>query len=300
MRGRRASDGDILVGQGVDPDRLAEIYDLEHEEVAVDVAFYRDLSRRARGAVLDLGCGSGRLFRAVIDGGATELVGVDGSAALLRRAEARIGADPRLRRARADGRLSLECADARRYATSRHFALVMAVGLLPHLEGPQEARAVLARAAELVEPAGLTVIEVLGPGALPTRDLPPSEDWRRELPDGRRVVRRSRLQRRPTPEGLRVEFSTLSDVEYPDGTIARLPARFRLWYPSPGALIRLVEEAGFVIEAAYGSHDLEALGAASERCILVGRRPAREGEIDPVSVARGARSDEWQASRSVF
>jgi SAM-dependent methyltransferase len=277
---------DILAGSNVDADLLAEIYDLEHEKVSLDAGFYRELARRAHGAVLDLGCGSGRLFRAFLDGHAREVLGVDGSAALLRRAEARIAADPRLARARDQGRLSLEHADVRRYASHRRFGLVVAAALLPHLDGPDEADRLLRRVAWLLAPTGRVVVDLLGPGVLPTRDLPLSVDWERSLPDGRRVVRRSRLERRVVPEGLRVQFSTLADVEYPDGTIARLPASFRLWYPSPGALVSLVEGAGFVVEERYGSFAREPLEAASEHCILVGRRPAPGGDEELRSVAR--------------
>jgi hypothetical protein len=115
---------------------------------------------------------------------------------------------------------------------------------------------------------GLLIVDVLGPGGLPQHDLPMSVDWERTW-EGRRVVRRSRLERRETPEGLRVDYATLTDVVEPDGTIARLPARFRLWYPSPAAIVELAVEAGLEVEAAFGSHDQEPLGEASERCIVV-------------------------------
>jgi hypothetical protein len=88
----------------------------------------------------------------------------------------------------------------------------------------------------------------------------------------RRVVRRSRLVRSEAPEGLRVEYVTLTDVVEADGTIARLPAGFRLWYPSPTALIGLANEAELEVEAAFGSHDQDLLDDRSERCIVVLRR----------------------------
>ena len=85
------------------------------------------------------------------------------------------------------------------------------------------------------------------------------------------MVRRSRLERRETPEGLRVAYSTLTDVVRPDGTIARLPASWRLWYPSPAALVALAAEAELVVESVFGSHDLDPLDEDSERCIVVAR-----------------------------
>lgn len=264
---------DIFASQPGDEDLLAEIYDLEHDDVVEDLPFWREQVRLDGGRVIDLGCGSGRLFAALLDGGATRLVGVDGSAALLRRAEARIAGRPDLEAAAADGRLALLRGDVRALATlniRERFDLALAVGVLPHLDGPEDALRLLGGVRSLLAGGGRLIIDDLGPGAMPVRDLPLSIDWRREL-HGREVVRRSELIRRESPEGLRVAFSTIADAVQPDGTIARLPASHKLWYPSPEALAALVVQAGMVVELSYGSHDLEPLGPESVRRIVVVR-----------------------------
>jgi SAM-dependent methyltransferase len=267
---------DMFAGQAADPDLLAALYDLEHEDQVEDHVFYREMARRAKGATLDVGCGSGRLFRPLMDGGARRLVGLDGSPALLRRAAARIEADPVLAGALAAGRMTLVHGDVRRPPTVGRFELAVCAGVLPHLDGPEEALRMLGALETLLAPAGRAVVDQLGPGSLPTRDLPLSVDWTREMA-GQPVVRRSQMTRREAPEGLRVAYSTLTDTVRPDGTIARLPASFRLWYPSPVALVRLVDEAGLVVETTYGSHDLEPLGRESERCIIIVRRRSARG-----------------------
>lgn len=269
---------DIFAGQPSDPDQLAELYDLEHDEVENDVGFYHEMARRHPGACLDLGCGSGRLFPPLLAGGADPLVGVDGSPALLRRAAGRIEADPDLRAAATSGRLRTVGGDVRRLASALptgtpSFSLVVAAGVLPHLDGPEEALQCLAGVSRHLARDGVLVVDDLGPGQLPERDLPLSLDWRRDL-RGMTVVRRSQLVRREAPEGLRVLFSMLVDVGRPDGTIARLPSSHRLWYPSLGALAELVREAGLAVELMYGSHDLESLDSASDRRILVIGRSA--------------------------
>ncbi len=76
-RGRRGTGGaeglsDILAGHGSDEALLAELYDLEHDAVTEDLAFYREWARRTHGATIDLGCGSGRLFADLLRGGATK------------------------------------------------------------------------------------------------------------------------------------------------------------------------------------------------------------------------------------
>jgi SAM-dependent methyltransferase len=274
--GRRGTRGatsltDILAGHGSEEALLAELYDLEHDAITEDRAFYRDWARRTHGATIDLGCGSGRLFGDLLRGGARKIVGVDGSQALLDRALARILADERLRAARDDGRIELALGDVRTFRHPHRFKLAILAGVLAHLDGPEDTVRALGAARRLLQPTGVLIVDTIGPGGLPARDLPLSIDWERQMGD-RRVTRRSRLVRAEAPEGLRVEYSTLTDIAEADGTIARLPAGFRLWYPSPTVLIGLANEAELEVEAAFGSHDLDPLDDRSERCIVVLRR----------------------------
>lgn len=200
------------------------------------------------------------------------MVGIDGSRSLLARAEARIEADAELRRARDQGRLEVVAGDVRRVSLRDRFSLIILAGVIAHLDGPEEALRAFVAAGRHLDVDGVLVVDLLGPGALPPHDLPLSVDWERAI-GNRRAVRRSRIVRHEAPEGLRVEYSTLTDLVEADGTIARLPASFRLWYPSPSAVASLAEEAGLVVEAAFGSHDLDPLDERSERCVIV-LRPA--------------------------
>ncbi|MEO5985517.1 MAG: class I SAM-dependent methyltransferase [Candidatus Limnocylindria bacterium] len=277
-RGERAEGAnlsDILSGQVVEPALLAELYDLEHDEITEDLAFYREMVARHRVALLDLGCGSGRLFPAFVAGGASRVVGIDGSPALLARAEQRIVADPTLRAAREDGRIELAEGDLRTVHRPDRFGMVVMAGVMSHLDGPEDAVRALACAREVLDRDAVVVIDTIGPGGLPPHDLPLSVDWELEH-RGRRFVRRSQLVRRETPEGLRVAYSTLTDVVEPDGTISRLPASFRLWYPTAVALADLAVEANLEVEAVFGSYDLDPLDDESERCIVVARRAASD------------------------
>jgi len=271
-RGRREAGrlSDILAGQPADAALLAEIYDIEHDAIDEDLVFYREMARRHRGPAIDLGCGSGRLFGALLAGGASRIVGIDGSPSLLERAEARIEADGSLRAARAAGRIELAHGDVRQLRRGDRFTLAILAGVLAHLDGPEDALRTLVRAAALLAKDGVLVIDTLGPGGLPARDMPLSVDWERS-DGGRRFVRRSRLERREAPEGLRVSYATLTDVVQADGTIARLPASYRLWYPSPAALVALAAEAELAVESVFGSHDLDPIDEDSERCIVVAR-----------------------------
>ena len=269
---------DIFAGQGSDPARLAELYDLEHDVLTEDLPFWRELAARHPGRVLDLGCGSGRLFRALIDGGAAAIVGLDGSAQLLRRAADRIAADDVLAGAAAANRIDLVVGDVRHVRQAVRvphdgFSLVIAAGVVPHLDGPEGALEMLEGVAGALGADGRVVLDTLGPAQLPHRDLPLSIDWERATPDGR-VVRRSEVTRRDLPDGLHVAYSTLTDTVRPDGTIARLPASFRLWYPSTDALDGALDVAGLAVELTWGSYDLEPFDPldSERRIIVAGRR----------------------------
>jgi SAM-dependent methyltransferase len=176
-----------------------------------------------------------------------------------------------LAEAAAAGRLELVNGDVRSVRRQDRFGLIVAAGVVPHLDGPEDLTRLLARAARLLTPRGLLVLDDLGPAAQPDEDLPLAVDWS-VTSEGRTFTRRSRLTRRVAPEGLRVVLSTIVDRQDPDGTIARLPATFRLWYPSRDTVTRLVEAAGLVVAAVHGTYGPEAFSASSERLIVLGRR----------------------------
>ena len=271
-----AETSDIFGGQSADAGLLAELYDLEHDAITADLVFYRDWTRRlAATSVLDLGCGSGRLFTPFLEGGAQRVVGIDGSEALLRRLDERIAGDERLAAAMDEGRIEVAVGDVRRLRRPDRFDLVVLAGVLAHLDGPEDAVRVFGGMAAVLSDQGRAIVDTLGPGGLPTHDLPLSVDWERRV-DARRVVRRSSLALHEAPEGLRVAYATLTDLVEADGTIARVPASFRLWYPSPSAVAALAAEAGLEVEAAFGSHDLARLDEESDRCIVV-LRPTSDG-----------------------
>ena len=273
-RGRRLSD--IFAAQATDPALLAELYDLEHEESDSDLVFYREFARRASGAILDLGTGSGRLLPTLVAVARGRVVGVDGSQALLARARARVAAAPDLRAAADARRLELLAGDIRDPAVQGRFALILAVGVLPHLSGPADAERMLLAAARRLTSAGRLIVDLPGPAALPDRDLPLGDDWERDH-GGTAVRRASRLTHRRTDDGVSVLLSTITELARPDGTIARLPAAFRLWYPDVGLLERLFARAELGVSAIYGSHELDAFDDDSERLIVIGERLGRHG-----------------------
>ena len=111
-------------------DEYAPFYDWENAQTVGrrDVPFWTRLASAARGPVLELGCGTGRIAMPVAKAGAT-VVGIDRSAPMLDRARARVT------RARLGSRVRLVRGDIRHLPfPDRTFPLVMApYGILQSL-----------------------------------------------------------------------------------------------------------------------------------------------------------------------
>ncbi len=71
-------------------DEYAPFYDWENARTLGrrDVGFWTHFAQRVRGRVLELGCGTGRISKPLAEAG-VELVGIDRSAKMLARSEAR-------------------------------------------------------------------------------------------------------------------------------------------------------------------------------------------------------------------
>lgn len=93
-----------------------DLYDALFEGIGYGTDFYQDLARQARGPILDLACGTGRILLPCAEAG-LDIEGVDLFPAMLRRLEHKAklkGLSPRLHQA-----------DMRQFHLDRSFALIM-------------------------------------------------------------------------------------------------------------------------------------------------------------------------------
>jgi SAM-dependent methyltransferase len=253
-------------------DEYAAFYDWENARTVGrrDVAFWRGLASRARGPVLELGCGTGRVLVPVARDG-VRVVGIDRSAPMLARARrklARAGAPSVSARTRLRATLirgdirELPCPDAT-------FGLVMApYGILQSLTRERDLARTLA-----------AVHRVLAPGARFGIDL---------VPD---VPRWSEYERRITlrgtgPHGLPIQLVetvrqdrrrrvTTFDQEFIEGRgRARTSRRFSLSFRTVGlpALRRRLEKAGFHVDAVLGDYDGGPWDDRADTWVVLARR----------------------------
>jgi SAM-dependent methyltransferase len=139
-------------------DAIAELYDPWSTSVTEDVDFYVAEARKARGAIVELGVGTGRIAVPVAAAG-VPVIGVDSSEGMLevcrRRAQA----------AGVERLLDLRLGDLRDPPVEERVRLVMSpFRALLHLETNADRRAALAAAHSLLIPGGRFVFDVFAPG----------------------------------------------------------------------------------------------------------------------------------------
>jgi SAM-dependent methyltransferase len=171
-------------------------HDVECGSYAADLALWRELAAAAKGPVLELGAGTGRVALDLAEQGHA-LTAVDADGVLLAELDARASARG----------LDVECvvADVRELALPDRFALVLApMQLLQIVGGPAEREAVLGGATAALAEDGVFAAAI----AAVDESLPPDEAWP-PLPDiGERdgwVYSSQPIDVRPEPGGVAVE-----------------------------------------------------------------------------------------------
>jgi SAM-dependent methyltransferase len=138
-----------------------DYYDLRQQDgpgtpIEGDVAFYRRQAKRARGPILELGCGTGRVTFPLADAG-LDVTGLDASRAMLRVARRKLRATPR-------PKVRLVRGDMRRFTLRRRFALVIIpFRAFQALLTVRDQRACLACIRRHLRPGGRLIIDLFDP-----------------------------------------------------------------------------------------------------------------------------------------
>lgn len=235
-------------------DRIADLYDPWSRSVTEDVGFYVAEARKAAGAagaprgtpVVELGVGTGRVAVPTAAAG-VPVIGIDSSAGMLEVCRARA------REAGVVDLLDLRLGDLRHPPVTERVALVTCpFRAYLHLAGNDERLGALRAAHELLLPGGRLVFDVFAPSA---DDIDETDARWLEREPG--IWERADWDERERRLTLTVRGG---DAE----------ATMTLSWLSPAEWRRLLERAGFEIEACYGWFD---------------RRPYEGGE-DSIWIAR--------------
>jgi SAM-dependent methyltransferase len=165
------------------PDFVARFYDPVYAQVrdGVDSAFYLRKMEQARGPVLEIGVGTGRLFGEARCRG-VDVYGIDRSAAMIARCQAKL---PEAERSR------VLVADAVRMRLERRFALIVApFRVLSHVVSTDDQLRFLNAAYDHLEPGGTFIFDLYVPNLRILLDgLAEQCDFDGEHAPGRRLRR---------------------------------------------------------------------------------------------------------------
>jgi ubiquinone/menaquinone biosynthesis C-methylase UbiE len=230
-------------------DEYAPFYDWENAQTLGrrDVPFWRRVASAARGPVLELGCGTGRVSLPLARAG-VELVGIDRSAPMLDRARRRI---TKSRNRQLTNALRFVRGDIRTLPfADEAFPLALApYGILQSLIRPRDLTAALAAAARVIAPGGTFGIDLVP-------DVPKWREYRNRVQLRGRAggaqltliesVIQDRARRLTTFEQKYVERRGDRTREH------RFDLTFRTL--SVPQMTRELEKAGFVVDAVLGDY----------------------------------------------
>ena len=245
---------------------FARFYD-EDVQAEEDIPLYLNFAHRTGDPILEVGCGTGRVLLPLAQAG-YRVTGIDISGAMLARARAKA------RRAGLLSRIRLIQTDARHLALNQSFALIIyAANSFMHHDTPEEQELVLRRLGEHLRPGGLLILDLFNPDLhLITQangELTLVKTWY----DAERQARVAKFQSvvaSPTAQVLDITY--IYDTVYPDGRVERTLVPFRMRYLWPHEAQLLVRQAGLEVEALYGSYELDPVGDAFPRLIVVARK----------------------------
>ena len=240
---------------------VAEFYDSVSPYAGrEDVDFFVEMARESPGAVLEVGCGTGRVLIPTARAG-MDIVGLDLSTRMLSICRQKLALEPD----QVQARVQIFQEDMRRFELSRKFGLVT-IPFRPfqHLTTVADQMSCLASIRNHLVDGGRLILDLFNPSlAILTDDRYLKEDGEETeftMTDDRRVVRRGRTASRDL-------FNQIQDVEliyyvtHSDGQEERLVHRFQMRHLFRYEAEHLLARSGFKVEELYADYDKSPYGS---------------------------------------
>lgn len=227
-----------------------------------DMDFYVARARAAKGPVLEVGCGTGRILLASAEAGAT-VTGLDGSEVLLGRCREKLAAEPDTVRQR----VSLHHGDARDFDLGRQFALITSpFRVFQHMTTAGDQLRALASIRRHLAPGGTFIFDVFNPSfekLISDRSAEQEETPLQRLPDGRYFRRCYRIGKVRWLDQVNETDLIYYVSDGPGKPEQRYVHHFDMRWYLPAEMEHLLARAGFRVAAVYGDFDERPLTDAS-------------------------------------
>ena len=255
-----------------DNEFVPEFYDhiLAYQD-PLNLAFYKGLARSAEGAVLELGCGTGRLMIPMAPY-CQSITGLDLSSRMLEICGKKILQLPDDIR----HKIQLVHGDMRNFNLDSSFSLITIPFLtFMHLLEVDDQIACLERAHSHLTSGGKLVVDMFNPDLQRLTDHRIGQEGAREppflLPDGREIVRQFRDVSIDL-HGQILQAEIIYNVSYRSGLTERLVHSFPYRYFFRYELEHLLARCGFEVESVYSDFDGSPYGAGYPGELIVSSR----------------------------
>jgi SAM-dependent methyltransferase len=229
---------------------IARFYDLENADFTEDLPLWADLARAQGGPVLELGCGSGRVFLHLAREG-IPVTGVDSSPAMLALARSRLALQPSIA-----GRVTLLEEDFTRVRLGKTFPLILLpFNTFAHMIDPADVHAALETVHRHLPSGGQAALAL--PNPIPIYGDPPeSLVLERTFRDEARGVTIQQFSSLRVDRAAQLGYITwIYDELDPSGTVTRTSIPMTLRYFFPNELATLFERAGLRLLHLWGEYD---------------------------------------------
>lgn len=247
-------------------DRFTRLYDDDYGDFDADLDLFLPFAERTGGPILEAMCGTGRVLIPLAEHG-LEVVGLDISPAMVEVARAKLKARGIADRAR------VEIADIRTLQLPDRFALaIIAMNSFMHLSDGEDQQAALLTLNEHLQPDGLLVIDLFNPDPHElTADEGVMVHAKSFTSSSGTHVQKWVLRRTDFANQTHyVEF--IYDEIGTDRIVRRDVLPFTMRWMYQFEMEYLLQQTGFVLEAVFGSYDLDEYTSDSERLIVIARK----------------------------
>ncbi|MEZ4572201.1 MAG: class I SAM-dependent methyltransferase [Thermomicrobiales bacterium] len=242
---------------------LSQFYDLEYSVFDADLDMYRQFAERARGPILELGCGTGRVLEA-FDEISYPIVGIDNSKAMLDIASSRVTDDVTL--VQRDMR---DCSEEPALPHGPFNFVLSAINTFLHLPDVRSQIETLESVREVTVSGGIMLLDLFVPDPVYIGKLDGqlTLEYQHQFENGDRLDKW--VARSHDLATQLIQTTVYFDVTRPDGSVRRLVDQYLTRYVHLYELEHLLSRTGWDLVSLFGNYDLEPFTSDSERILAL-------------------------------